>query len=173
MKFVAKIKMPYIKKTIERDIDDLMKGMLYKAAQYFIQGMIGKDSVPAWTGQARASLTAAAIEFGLTINYDDAEEPNREGKNVGTGVDQGKAFWVIERGLYIFGFSSTVADLNKAPGVNYWEENEYDATAIPNTPWRTIEEAGLQTEKYIVENIFPIIRKYLNKNLISTTRWTV
>ena len=176
MKFAAKIKMPYINKNIKSDLDIFFKNILFMTARYFIQGMVSLQYIPAWTGQARASLTAAAIEVGVTINYSDAIEPNRRGKNASTGASQGKAFWEIKSGEYIFEFTSTVSDLNKSSGFNYWEENEYEVTKhnrIRQTPWGTIEEAGIETEKYIIKTIFPLIRKFLKKNVILTTRMSV
>jgi len=60
--------------------------------------------------------------------------------------------------------------------IENWEENEYESTPynrIRQTPWHTIEEAGIETEKYIVNTIFPLIRKFLKKNVILTTRMSV
>jgi len=159
--------MPSINPEFPNLLDEVIRFMLKDAAQYFVQGVA--YSIPTWTGQARASLTRAAIIVGVTIQYPDIQEPNRKGKTRQTGIGQGSARFFKDSKEYGFSLRSWVEDLNKHNGINYLLENEEEATEIKNTPWQTLDEAGEETEKYIVSTLFPVLRDLLNQKPLLKT----
>jgi len=174
MKWSGKFKLLKVKP--EKFLDDFMWFILDLAAKYFVRGMIGLGHVPAWTGQARASLTKAAAIYGLSISYSDAVEPNRKGKNVSTGTKQGNARRYRSKGSYIFEFTSHVMDLTSKNPEEYWLDNEYNPTGydrVRQTPWHTIEEAGEKTEEYIQKEIVPLIKDFFGSDIFIKTYVTV
>lgn len=155
----------------EKFVDQFMWFILNKTAKYFVANLIGMDMVPAFTGQARASLTEAAKLVGLSISFRDVVDNKRKNKNVSTGAKQGSAKFLKVGNEYVFEFSSWVADLTVDPTHNYWEENEYNSTGYPTrpTPWGVITEAGIHTEEYIKKEIAPLIKDFFGSDMLIRT----
>lgn len=166
MRWTADLKLLKMK---QRDfVEKFLWFITKETARYFIRELVGKDMVPAWTGQARGSLTKAAQLVDVNIDYSDIVDKNRKNKNPSTGAAQGSAKFEKVNFTYGFEFRSWVADLNRDSSFNYWQENEYNPTRhnrVRQTPWRAIEEAGTETEKYIKNTIFPLLRDFLDSDI--------
>lgn len=166
MRWTANLKLLKMK---QRDfVEKFLWFITKETARYFIRELVGKDMVPAWTGQARGSLTKAAQLVDVVIPFDDIVDKNRRNKNPSTGAAQGSAKFEKVNFTYGFEFRSWVADLNRDSSFNYWQENEYNPTRhnrTRQTPWRTIEKAGQSTEKYIRKTIAPLIHDFFASDI--------
>ena len=169
-------------------IEDFFKEAIKDVAKVFVQSLIAHPKaggrhaagIPAWTGQARASLTTAATLVGLTISYSDAKYPDGvKGKNVSTGRTMGTANFKITKNLYWFGFSCNVSDLvgygsRFVPAENqfgYMAENEYEPRPSERTqqkeaPWHAIDVAGENFAWWVRKEWFPKITRFIRSRLI-------
>jgi len=174
-------KFQLIKMRSELWIQAFFKDAIKDVAKVFVQSLIAHPGaggrhaagIPAWTGQARASLTTAANLVGLSISYSDAKyKGGVKGKNPSTGATMGTAHFRITKNLYWFGFSCNVSDLvgygsRFQPAENqygYMAENEYEPRPSERkqqkeAPWHAIDVAGENFVWWVRKEWFPKIAK--------------